>query len=321
MENQIITDQILILSLLVAVGVLAVKAKIITDSVRSGIADIVFDITLPLLIITTFARIEMSPEILRNSGLVFLFAYLALLVMFLSGKLASGIMGQKGNQRAVMINHHMFGNIVFLGFPLMNALFPGGEGLLYAAVFQLASNSVMWTAGVWIFLKGNGSGGKEVLKNLINSNTIAFFIGIVLMLVKIRVPDLLYNTLHGLGSTTNYLSMLYIGAILASTKIRGTIKKLHVYVTAFDKLILVPTLVAFMVYALSSWLFPSFGEVAMKVVILESSMPCMATIVVMAKKFGSDETLATENVFVSTIAALISLPLVFAGLGFLDKIF
>jgi len=321
MENQIITDQILVLAILVATGVLAVKAKIITDSVRNGIADIVFDITLPLLIITTFARIEMTPDILRNSGLVFLFAYLALLVMFLSGVLSAGIMGQKGNQRAVMINHHMFGNIVFLGFPLMNALFPGGEGLLYAAVFQLASNSVMWTAGVWIFLKGNGSAGKDVLKNLVNSNTIAFFVGIVLMLVKIKVPDLLYDTLHGLGSTTNYLSMLYIGAILASTRIKGTIKKAHVFLTAFDKLLLVPAIFAFLVYSISSWLFPSFGETAMKVVILEASMPCMATIVVMARKFGSDETLATENVFVSTIAALVTLPLIYGGLAILDRLF
>ncbi len=319
MENQVIVDQILILAILIGIGVLAVKARIITESVKSGIADVVFDITLPLLIITTFARIELTPAILRNSGLVFLFAYLALGVMFVSGTIAAGITKQKGKQRAVIINHHMFGNIVFLGFPLMNALF-GAEGLLYAAVYQLASNSVMWTIGVWIFLKGNGSGGKDVLKNLVNSNTIAFFIGIVLMVIRVRIPDVLYDTLHGLGSTTNYLSMLYIGAILASTHLKGTIKKAHVFVTALDKLILVPAIFAVLVYSISAWLFPSFGDTSMKVVILEASMPCMATIVVMAKKFGSDEILATENVFVSTIAALVTLPLVYAGLSFLDKL-
>ncbi|MFZ5941262.1 MAG: AEC family transporter [Bacteroidota bacterium] len=321
MENQIIIDQILILAILVGVGVLAVNARIITDSVRNGIADLVFDITLPLLIITTFARIDLTPAILRNSGLVFLFAYLALTVMFAAGLLTARVTGQKGNQRAVLVNHHMFGNIVFLGFPLMNALFPGGEGLLYAAVYQLASNSVMWTLGVWIFLKGNGSTGKDVLKNLVNSNTIAFFVGIVLMVVRIKIPDLLFDTLHGLGNTTNYLSMIYIGAILATTRLKGTVRKLHVFVTSFNKLLLVPAVIGILVYVLSTWLAPSFGDIARKVVILEASMPCMATIVVMARKFASDETLATENVFVSTIAALFTLPLMYGGLFLLDRWF
>jgi malate permease and related proteins len=56
-------------------------------------------------------------------------------------------------------------------------------------------------------------------------------------------------------------------------------------------------------------------------VILEASMPCMATIVVMANKFGSDDSLATENVFVSTIFSIVSIPLVYAALLILDQFF
>jgi len=59
----------------------------------------------------------------------------------------------------------------------------------------------------------------------------------------------------------------------------------------------------------------------MKVLILQASMPCMATIVVMAKKFGSDDLLATENVFISTLLSIITIPLVYGGLLLLDKLF
>ena len=50
------------------------------------------------------------------------------------------------------------------------------------------------------------------------------------------------------------------------------------------------------------------------VIILEASMPCMVTGVIMAKEFGSDDRLATGNVFVSTIISILSLPLVVMAL-------
>ncbi|MCA1746117.1 MAG: AEC family transporter [Bacteroidales bacterium] len=321
MQNNIILYQIAVLAILVAVGIIATKLKIITEGAKKGIADLVFDVTLPLLIITTFARIDMTPEIMFNSGLVFLFAYFALAVMYGIGDLSAWIMRLKGNQRAVFINHHMFGNIVFLGFPLMDALFPGGEGLLYAAVFQLASNSVMWTFGVWVFLKGKGGKKKDIWKNLLNPNTVAFFAGLFLMFFHVKFPDIIYEPLHGLGKSTIYLSMLYIGAMLAQTRIRGILKKPHVFLLTFNKLLLIPVILAITINLLTYLLFPGFGDIARKVVILEASMPCMATIVVMANKFGSDDSLATENVFVSTVFSIISIPLVYAALLLLDQFF
>lgn len=321
MQSNIILYQITVLAILVVIGIIATRLKVITDGARKGIADLVFDVTLPLLIITTFVRLEMTPEILLNSGLVFLFAYLALAVMYGSGDLSARIMGLRGNQRAVFINHHMFGNIVFLGFPLMDALFPGGEGLLYAAVFQLASNSVMWTFGVWVFLRGNGGNRREIWKNLLNPNTIAFFVGLLVMFIRIRVPDVIYDPLHGLGRSTIYLSMLYIGAMLVRTHVKGIFRKKHIFLLSFNKLLLVPFVLAILVNLLTWWLFPGFGETARRVLLLESAMPCMATIVVMAHKFGSDDRLATENVFVSTILSVFTIPLFYSGLMMLDRLF
>ena len=319
MHNNIILYQIAILAILVVIGIAATKFRIITEGAKKGIADLVFDVTLPLLIITTFARIDMTTEILLNSGLVFLFAYFALAIMYGIGDLSAWIMKLHGKQRAVFINHHMYGNIVFLGFPLMDALFPGGEGLLYAAVFQLASNSVMWTFGVWVFLKGNGGKRRDVWKNMLNPNTVAFFAGILIMVFSIQFPDVIFEPLHGLGKTTIYLSMLYIGAMLVQTRVRGIFKKPHVFLLTFNKLLFIPFILAISINLLTYLLFPGFGDIARKVLILEASMPCMATIVVMANKFGSDDVLATENVFISTIFSIISIQVVYSGLLLLDQ--
>jgi predicted permease len=312
-------NQILILAILVGIGVIATKLKVITESVKDGMSKLIFQITLPLLIITSMARIELTSEIILNSGLVFLYAFLAFAVMTLTGTFFARILKLEGKQRAVFIIHHIFGNIVFLGFPLMDALFPGGEGLLYAAMYQLASNTVMWTFGIWIFIRGSGASSKNLVKNLINPNIIALLIGMIIMYLKIEIPEMIFFPLNGLGKTTIYLSMLYIGAMLSYMSIGRALKKFHIYLITFNKLLLVPAVLAILIYGLSEWITPGFGLVARKVLILEASMPCMAIIVVLAKQFNSDDALAAENVFFSTIVSLFTLPLVYSGLLWLES--
>ncbi|MBN2697847.1 MAG: AEC family transporter [Bacteroidales bacterium] len=319
MENQIILHQIIILAILVAIGVLATKLRVINESVKDGMARLIFQITLPLYIITSMARVDLTTEIIFNSSLLFMYAFLAFFIMFLTGTLFARVTRLKGPQRAVFINHHIFGNIVFLGFPLMDALFPGGEGLLYAAIYQLASNIIMWSFGIWIFIRGNGTPTKDLLKNLINPNTIALFLGLIIMYFRVGIPDVVYEPLNGLGRTTTYLSMLYIGAMLSYMAIGNALKKFHIYLLSFNKLLFVPAILTILVYGISEWITPGFGPVARKVLIMEASMPCMAIIVVLARRFNSDDALAAENVFFTTIASLFTLPLVYSGLLWIES--
>ncbi|HKK62737.1 MAG TPA: AEC family transporter, partial [Bacteroidales bacterium] len=166
-----------------------------------------------------------------------------------------------------------------------------------------------------------GGRKKEVWSKMLNSNTLAFFVGLIIMFFNIKLPDLIFEPLHGLGKSTIYLSMLYIGSMLYHTKVKGVFRKPHVFLLAFNKLLLIPFILAIIVNLVSYLFLPGFGEVARYVLLLESAMPCMATIVVMAHKFGSDDGLATENVFVSTVLSIISIPLVYSGLFFLDSLF
>ena len=70
----VITNQILILAFLALIGVIATKLKVITKEVQNSIASIVFNITLPALIITSVSNVQLNSEILQNSSLVFIFS-------------------------------------------------------------------------------------------------------------------------------------------------------------------------------------------------------------------------------------------------------
>lgn len=209
----------------------------------------------------------------------------------------------------MFITHSVFGNIIYLGYPVVHALF-GDEGLLYASMMQLVSNVLMWTLGVVLLSSGNGTPvGKSMLK-VFNINTFAIIIGLVMFLAGIKLPEVLMKSLGGLGNSNTYLSMIYIGVLMYYGNIRGMVGRKIVYFLTFNKLIAVPVLLAVFFSLLSGFTGYQPDKLVLSVLIIESSMPCMANIIILAKVFGADERLATANVFVSTIVSLLTLPLI-----------
>lgn len=311
MQSEIILNQIIILSVVVCIGVIAAKAGIITEKLKEGIASLVFNITLPLLILSSFTALDITIKLLNNGLLVIVMALASLFFLLFTGRLSAIALRLKDETSAIHILHTAFGNIVFLGFPLMNALFPGGEALFYATLFYLASTSVMWTVGVnLLHYKSPPSLGQK-MKNLINPNTIAFFTGIMFMLTGINIPEVINTPLTGLGDTTSYLSMLYIGSMLAQTNIRKVFRRSQTYLLSINKMVISPVLLIVIFRAILNWLSLDMDPVAFSVVILQSGTPCMAIIVVLAKKFNADDSQAMENVFISTLMSLFTLPFLY----------
>ncbi|MDY6799785.1 MAG: AEC family transporter [Bacteroidota bacterium] len=311
MYFSIITSQILILALLAVVGVVATKLKVITEQVKNSIASLVFNITLPFLIITSVSHVEINKEILNNSILVFILSSLGITVLYFIGRASGFLLKLKTKKRNIHLLHTMFGNVAFLGYPLFSALFPGGEGLLYAIIYHLTQDVFIWTIGVFVFNSSKKVKFTENLKHLLNPNTVSFTLGAMMLLLGIQFPDYIYKPFYGLGQTTIYIAMLYIGAVLAQNPMIKAFKKPEIFVLSFNKMILVPFLLLLIIEILTKFTGIHIGEIAKTVVVMQTGMPCMAMIVVLAKKFDSDDLHATENLFLSTILSLGTLPLIY----------
>ena len=94
------------------------------------------------------------------------------------------------------------------------------------------------------------------------------------------------------------------------TSLKGYLNKKEVYIFTFTKLVLLPVLVLLMFSKFVTFFPGKLDTIIISVLVLLSSMPAMANVVIMAKIFGADDKLATANVFVSTIVSLLSLPLI-----------
>lgn len=305
-----IIDQIAFLGILAICGMIAFRLKILNNSAKEVFNKLVFYITLPLLIVTKLSVLTLSPEILRNGIFIIIGSYVVFFTQILVGKLTSKIFKLPSAEESIHTLHTFLGNIVFLGFPLLDALFPGGEAILYAAIYQLTMNTIMWTYGVYALNPVSKGAGWKNLNKLINPNTVALTLGLLMMIFGIRLPVVLQKPLSGLGQTTLYLAMVYIGILIAQIRIRDMINRLDVFALSFNKMILLPFvfIIAF-TYIIRLFAIP-MNDIAFSVLILESAMPCMTILVLLAKQYGADDELAMKNFVVSTILSLLTLPLV-----------
>lgn len=309
MHIDIIFPQIFILSILIIVGVIGSKFEVISMNAKDMLAKLIFNITLPFMLLCNFSKLNITPRLLTNSLFVILLTFLTLLFMLLISWLIARLVKMPKGEASIFKTHSVFGNLVYLGFPLISALY-GEEGLLYAGMFQLVSNMMIWTIGVIILNQGKNLSVRQNIKHIWNPNTYAVIIGFIMFLFSVKLPSIFMKSMGGLGDSTTYLSMLYIGSMMYYSSLKGFLNRREVYIFTVNKLVILPVLLLLILSIMVTYIPGGIDSTVIAVLVLLSSMPGMANVVIMAKIFGADDKLATANVAVSTIASLVTLPLI-----------
>jgi len=314
MTSAIIIRQIAILATIVVIGLIACRAKVLNPGTRDFLAKLIFYVTLPSMLFTSFSAIEVTPRLLANSLQSLLLAVIIMLFMLFAGWLTTRIAGIKGGAASIFRLHSMLGNIIYLGLPVIAAQF-GQEGLLYGSIFVLASNILMWTLGVAIITPGKSFSLKSGLSRIVNINTIAIITGFLLFLFSIRLPKFVLDTVGALGKTNTYLSMIFIATVIYFADGRKMLRNRNAYLLSFNRLLVVP-LVLMGIFILFDMLFPGvLRKEVVSVMLMQAAMPCMVNVVIMVNILGEDDGTATANVFISTILSVITLPLILLSLN------
>ena len=307
----IILDKITILGLLTLIGIIYYRLKWLGPEVKQGLHKLIFNLTLPLLIFNTVSRFEFTGELIGNGLLVFGLTYFFLAIQYLMGWASARIFKLPPRKGIVHVLHTVFGNVVFLGYPLIDALFPGTPALFYAASYHLAQTSVIWTLGVYQLSGSRSVGFFSNLKKLVNPNTIAFAAGIVFMLWNINLPASVEDTFRGLGGSTLYISMIYIGMLIAEFSPKRSDLGWDNFAMILNKLILAPLVITAILWLLTGYAGMEMSLPATGALVMQTAMPCMAIMVILARNYGADEKSAMVNVFFTTVLSLVTLPVMF----------
>lgn len=311
MDITVIVEAIIKLSIAIFIGYIAAKTKYVPSSARETISKLIMKITLPLLILTSLLSKDFSPDTAKNCLIVVAVGIVVMAVLFLIGWLTAKLFRLPKATQAVHAVMTASGNIVFLGYPVLSAVY-GAEGLLYAVVYGITNDFLLWSVGVYsIYKASSGESPKSALKKLINTNTITIAIAIPLMLIGFKLPPVINDALTNIGGLTTYLSMLFIGFTLAEIKIHQIYKRFSMFAVIIIKMLIAPVVVVMILKGME------LGHVVCGAIALELAMPAQTIMSIMVHDAKSDINYVTEYIFISTIISLLTLPLVYY---FVEKI-
>ncbi|MBR2714991.1 MAG: AEC family transporter [Ruminococcus sp.] len=291
-------EQVLILFVLISVGFICGKTKLINESGCKVVTDIVLYFVTPCVIISAFQRdfdVTMLIKLIVS-------AICSAAILFFSVVVAQILYKKQERSRACVLKFAtVFSNCGFMSLPLQQALL-GEEGVFYGATFVALFNVFVWSYGI-ITMKGK-SEKMSGLKILINPGIIGTLVGITLFLSSVRLPVVIAQPVNYLAALNTPVPMLIIGYYLSSAKLRKAFTDMWAYISMVLRLIVLPliTLLVLLLCGIKGTLLVSL--------IISVASPVAAITTMMSAKYGHDTELSVSLVSASTLLSLLTMPLV-----------
>ena len=299
MEYGIILNQVIILFIILIIGLVAGKFKIIDSVGTKKLSDVLLFVSSPMMVFNSFF-IEFSKERLVNvlwiigTG-VGMFVLSIVLSKFLYGKF---------NEKMVPVLRYtaIFSNCGYMGLPLLKAVF-GDNGVFYGSFYIVTFHTVLWSFGYMMY-GGKGSTKQVIKKLLVNPSIIALYVGLIIFLFSIPVPEAIQGAVQAVGNMTMPLSMLIIGGVMSTSNLITVFSDWRVYLASIIRLVAMPLI--YLVLALLIGV-PSLPA---SVLVTALAMPCAANTTIFAEKFDKDAIFASKCVTVSTLLSILTAPFI-----------
>ncbi len=299
LENFItVGTQVLELFILIALGFLCGKTKILNEKAVKSITDIVLYIVCPCVIVQNFIRPYNSEMLggLLTSGAA------ALCIHLMSIIIAMIVFHDKIPEKNRVYRFALiFSNCGYMSLPMQQAIL-GSDGVFFGAVYIVVFNIVMWTFGVWLS-SGDGK-SVSVKKILLNPCIIGMAVGIVIFFTSLPVPEIITKPITFMANLNTPLPMMVIGYYLSKSKITEAFKDGKGFICVLFRLIVVPVL------AFGGMMLCGIRGTVLITCVIAASAPAAAATTMFAAKFDNDAGLSVNLVTLSTLLSVVTMPLI-----------
>lgn len=293
------------LFLLLAVGFVAVKLKILPSSAAAPFSTLLLKISLPCIV---FASIQQpfSKEFLLDSLIIIAVNGLLFSLNLALSLLLSRALRIPQDSRGVWCILVAFCNNGFMGFPIIFALF-GSEGLALAAMINVPVCLVMYTSTPTLI--GRDHSGEAVQKPslrsiLLTPINVSILLGLLVFLLQIPIPETIMNPIRLLGNITTPLSMFVTGMALSAVDLRSIFNDSRVWKATLVRLLIFPAMALLILR-----LLPIPNPLIVGVTLVTLAMPAAAVTTSLAETYGGDRSLAVKTIFVTSVLCLVTIPL------------
>jgi predicted permease len=289
-----------------APGFLLQKLKLLPESSAKTVTMLLLYVCQPFLTISSLSKKSYESELLVNMGWIFLFTFVCMIGAYFLTKLIF-IRKEASPEKSVYIAAGFMSNCSFMGIPVIQAFFPGNpEPIIYAAVFGIANNVLVWTLGVFVY-----TGEKKyisVRRALLNPPTLALVAALPLFFLSVTLPVAVQNSINFLGDMTTPLAMILLGIRLAGIGLRDLFATAHVHLAAAVRLVIVPV-ATFGLIMLVKLLVPQMHPLMLFTLYIAFSMPAASSVIMYAERFDGDSITATKTVLLTAVYSVVTIPI------------
>lgn len=306
-------SQMAILFILLIVGMVARRLRLMNDRFDTMLSQLVMNIALPAMILSSVLTNDNLPDA-QTIWLLIGCSFISYTIIIAIAELVPRL--YRGKSAASQGTHSFiiaFGNVGFIGFPVLSAIF-GPAAVFYGAVYNIPYNVALFSIGEAMIKRREDAEEprigvldrvKAIARSLANPCMVACVLAIVLALAKITdAGGIIGTSCSYLGQLTVPASMLIIGSSLAKMSLKSMVSHLTPYISALFRLLVVP-LVVFAVFRLF------IGDaLVLGVITVSSAMPVASVGTMMCLVHGGDVDTMMRGTFLTTVLSLLTIPLI-----------
>lgn len=295
----LLMQQIVQLFLMIFMGYLIVKTGLVRDDDSKVLSKIILYLIVPCVIINAF-QVNYTTDTVKGLLIAFAASVLTQVVLLIVIS-AAGKLLHLNEVEVASVYYSNSGNLIV---PIVTFIL-GQEWVLYGCVFMSVQLVFLWTHCKKIISREASHDWKKILLNI---NMISIFIGVILFFTKIRLPEIIGNTLSSVGTMIGPASMIVTGMLFAGMNLKQIFANKRVYFITFLRLIAVP-LIALVIIKLSNLAsFSTDGNKIMLIVFLAIITPSASTVTQMCQVYGNDSKYASAINVMTTLLSIITMP-------------
>ena len=296
----LLMEQIIQLFLMIFMGFLIVKAKLLNSEDSKILSIIVLYLIIPCVIINAF-QVDYTPQTVKGLLIALAGSVMTQVILLI----VVSILGRVFHLNEVEVASIYYSNSGNLIVPIVTVIL-GKEWVLYGCVFMSVQLVFIWTHCKKIISRESTYDWRKIVLNI---NMISIAIGIVLFLTRIHLPAIINNTLSAVGSMIGPASMIVTGMLFAGMDFKQIFASKRVYFVTFLRLIVVPAIALVLIKFSYLASLSSNGPKIMLIVFLAIITPSASTVTQMCQVYGNDSQYASAINVVTTLLAIITMPL------------
>lgn len=287
---------------LLVVGYVAGKLGYLGGDFDRQLSRLVINITCPALILSS----AMNGELPDRQFILPLLGISVVTYVILTGAafLLPRFLTNKPEDEGVIGFAIMFGNVGFMGYPVVASIF-GHQAVFYAAVLNVVNTFAVFTIGSMLITGKSQVEERRFQKKVLYSTPmLAAYLTMLIVALEIdNIPEVISQPLTMLGNITVPAALLIIGSSMSQLSLRTLLGNRSVYATTIMRLAVVPITMYYLCRILG------FSDMVNNINTVVIAMPVATYGTILCLRHEKDATLMTEVTFITTLFSMVTIPL------------